>query len=68
MPWSDEQRDARSNKRENEMDSEIPSAETGKMKIYNPVTGKYYRVCQCSGKYKEPGQIKGPWSPKKKNT
>ena len=50
------------------MDSEIPSAETGKMKIYNPVTGKYYRVCQHSGKYKGPGQIKGPWSPKKKKT
>jgi len=37
-------------------------------KIFNPVTGKYYEICEHSGKYKGPGQIKGLWSSDKKPT
>jgi hypothetical protein len=49
------------------MDFEIQSGKTVNKQIYNPVTGKYYPVCQHSGKYCGPGQITGPWSPKNKS-
>ncbi len=36
------------------------------MRIYNPVTGKYYDVRQRSSKYGQKGQITGLWSASRK--
>ena len=38
-----------------------------KKRIYNPVTGKYYELRERTSKGGIAGQIKGLWSPKKKN-
>ena len=35
-------------------------------RIYNPVTGKYYKVRERSSKYGKAGEIIGLWSSKKK--
>jgi len=34
-------------------------------RIFNPVTGKYYKIRERSSKYGEPGEIKGLWNRKR---
>ncbi len=36
-----------------------------KKRIYNPKTGRYYRIATRSGSKHRKGQILGRWSPKK---